>query len=142
MQPVYKHKKRKAAGPNKNEKKVMREMEAERRIGMAGTLKERYPSVQRLTIQLNFISPQGHLLEQQTRHYGPADACDFSATCLGRCGGTGSFDLESKIKEVISTRRAASDNTGTCQEKLYPGSADCCGSRLQCKIEVSYQPGN
>ena len=141
MAQFFKSKRRRGGGgPNKNEKKVMREKQAENQARFARPLSEMYPSVQRLSIQLEFLTPQQHLFDRQVRVFEPSNACDFSVPCLGRCGGQGSFDLESKVSQVISARQTVSTGSGTCQERLYLG-PEICGFRLQCKIEAVYRPG-
>ncbi|HRY30089.1 MAG TPA: hypothetical protein P5079_08660, partial [Elusimicrobiota bacterium] len=120
MATFFKRKRRRThTGPNKNEKKVLRGQEADRLVRTAGLMKDRFPSVQRLTVQLDFVTPQQHLLDRQTRVFNPTDVCDFSVSCPGRCGGQGAFDLEAKIKSVIDSRQARAEGSGTCAETLY-----------------------
>lgn len=115
----------------------MRGQEAARQE-RSGLLRERFPVVQRLSVRLNFSTPQQHALDQETRSFGPADPCDFSATCPGRCGGKGSFDLAAKINAVVEGRQTRAEGSGVCQEPLYAGASDVCGFRLSCVIEVNY----
>jgi hypothetical protein len=130
-------KRRKPAGPSKNEQKVQRnEAEARRH---SGNMSQRFPQVERLTISLQFLTPQGQILEEQKRVFKGSDAPDFSAPCPGRCGG-GKFNLDAKVAGVVEARQPAAEATGLCQEPLYANSPDSCGARLQCKIEVSYLP--
>jgi hypothetical protein len=135
----YKPKRRAKPGPSKNEQKIMREKEAERRAVQAGLLRDRYPAVQKLSIRLDFNTPQGHLLDQQARALGPADVCDFSAlSCPGRCSGAGMFDLETIVRQFLSTHQEKAENSGVCRVKFTPGSEEICGIRLQCRLEASY----
>jgi len=139
MAQFYKPKRRKAPGPSKNEMKVRRGMEADQMTRSAGVMKDRFPAVQKLSIQLDFLTPQGHLMDQQTRVFTPADACDFAVPCPGRCG-RGSFDLAAKVRVVLESRQGRSDSSGTCAETLYPGSKEICGSQLRCRMEAAYTP--
>lgn len=139
MAQFYKPKRRKAPGPSKNEIKVRRGMEADQMARSAGLLKDRFPFVQKLSIQLDFLTPQGHLMDQQTRVFNPPDACDFAVSCPGRCG-RGSFDLAAKVRAVLESRQGRSDSSGTCAETLYPGSKEICGFNLRCRMEAMYVP--
>ncbi|MBI4425050.1 MAG: hypothetical protein HY554_15060 [Elusimicrobia bacterium] len=133
-------KRRPKGGPSKNEEKVTRSREAAARERSMSRLADRFPQVERLSVQLDLVSPQNHpLAERQTRVFRPEDACDFSVPCPGRCGH-GSFDLAAKLESVVETRQPLSESSGTCQEPLYAGSPDVCGVRLNCRIEVAYAP--
>lgn len=132
-------KRRAKPGPSKNEQKVERSREAARTASRAGVLGQRFPSVERLSVELAFSTPEGHALDNQKRAYRATDPCDFSVPCLGRCGG-GTFDLAAKIEAVVTARERLSESNGTCQQSLYAGSPDVCGCRLSCRIEVSYLP--
>lgn len=122
------------AGPNKNEQKVLRHQEGSR----GGSLAQAYPDVVSLRIGLQFIGPQQQVIDTQERRFGPEDRCDLSVPCPGRCGG-GAFDLAAKIAGLIETRQGLSESGGVCQQPLYAGSAEACGLRLQCRIEISYK---
>lgn len=132
-------KRRGPSGPNKNEQKVQRGREAERRNRMGGGLGERYPTVERLSVGLEFTGPQGQSLERKTWTFGPSDACDLAAPCPGRCG-EGKFDLAGKIGAVIEARQPLAEASGKCQQPLYSGSTEVCGCQLKCRIEVRYLP--
>lgn len=139
MPGFFRRKKRKGPqGPNKNEKKVLRSQETERLAKSAEVISELFPSIQRLSLQLDFITPQKLQLERQTLVFSPNDACDFLVPCPGRCGGEGFFDLVDKIKSVIEARGKTVEETGVCQESIYPGSPETCGFQLRCKIEAAY----
>lgn len=133
------HKKRRIVGPSKNELKLQRGEAEERRARSAGTIAQRFPQVERLTITLSFLSPQSAPLGDEKRVFKTSDAPDFSAPCPGRCGG-GKFDLEGKVSAVLDARQPVAEATGVCQQPLYAGSPDVCGARLQCKIEATYLP--
>ncbi|MFA6318057.1 MAG: hypothetical protein WC943_11610 [Elusimicrobiota bacterium] len=132
-------KKRRNAGPSKNELKVARASEVERRARMGGTLGARFPMVLRLSIRLAITGPQGQLFSEETRSFGPADKCGFEVSCPGRCGG-GRFDLDTKLAAVLNARETASESSGVCQNPIYAGASEVCGCRLACKIEASYKP--
>jgi hypothetical protein len=139
MAGYFKKRRRAPAGPNKNERKVMRRVENEGRDRVAGTLRNHYPSAQKLSIRLLFLSPQHQTLGEETRAFEPDDSCDFALSCPGRCG-VGSFNLQAKVDSVVTNRQAVSESSGKCQEPLYGGSPEICGCELRCKMEVVYLP--
>lgn len=133
------YKKRRIAGPSKNEQKVQREREQESRLRSAGTLGTRFPSVDHLKVSLEFRGAQQQVLGSEIRDFRPGDPCNFSAACPGQCG-VGKFNLEGKIEKVIEGREVRAEGTGKCQEPLYAGAASVCGCELKCKIEINYAP--
>jgi hypothetical protein len=132
-------KRRARASPNKNEEKVQRSREAASQANFAGVLGQRFPTVERLSVQLEFVNPQSHSVEHQTRLFSASDSCDFKVPCPGRCG-QGSYDLAGKIQAVVDAHESSSEGNGICQEPLYAGSPEVCGYQLKCKIEVRYLP--
>jgi hypothetical protein len=131
-------KKRSAApGPNKNEAKVMRGRESAAQARSTASLASRFPNVSRLSIHLEFVSNHGALLGDETRSFGAQDGCKFVAPCPGQCG-VGSFDLNAKIEAVLGSHQSKAEASGTCQEPLYAGSPDLCGTILKCRIDASY----
>ena len=131
-------KKRKGpSGPNKNEQKVMRSREQQSRG--RSTLSSRFSTVRKITVKLDFLSPQQHVLGQEARTFGSDDACDFTVSCPGQCG-VGAFNLAAKVEQLVTVRQAACDTGGKCQEPLYAGAASVCGCELKCRIEVEYLP--
>ena len=138
MARFFKH--RHKPGPSKNEVKVQRAQDAARRARSAGRLQDRFPEVEHLRVLLELLSPQGSPLGREVREYGPEDVVDFAVPCPGRCGSTGSFDLATKIGAVITALETSSESSGVCQEPLYAGSPDPCGTKLVCRVEASYAP--
>jgi hypothetical protein len=130
-----KTRRRPAAGPNKNEQKVLRNEREARTL----PLRTVYPSVHQLSIQLDFLSPQQHILGQETRVLNASDVCDLKVPCPGRCGN-GSFDLQAKIDKVIQSKQGYVESSGKCELPLYLGASEVCGCTLRCKIKVSYVP--
>ncbi|MCX5787494.1 MAG: hypothetical protein NTX64_03130 [Elusimicrobia bacterium] len=132
-------KKRRIVGPSKNEEKLRRAADAEARERSVTRLSDQFPTVARLTVQLDLLSPQNHpLAEHQTRVFKPEDRADFSVPCPGRCG-QGTFNLAAKVQSVVEARQPVSEGTGICQEPLFAGSADVCGVKLVCRIEAAYK---
>lgn len=130
-------KRRTAPGPSKNEQKVARGRDAAYKASSAESLGQRYPAVQKIAIKLQFLSPQQHVIDEQTRAFSPQDRFDFAVPCPGRCGD-GSFDLQAKVDAIVEKHEAVSESSGACQKPLYAGAAEVCGLQLKCRIEVQY----
>jgi hypothetical protein len=134
MASFFKPRRRKPSGPNKNQKKVMRGEAASHQ----GLLKDRFPAVERLEVELEFMTPRQELIDQEVRELGPDDPLDVSAPCPGRCG-RGSFDVAAKVRSIIEARETQGEATGVCREILFPGSPEACEVRLRCRIRADYR---
>jgi len=132
-------KKRRVAGPSKNEEKVLRGQSEERQARMAGTLSSRFPTVKRLRVDLKFLDARQQPLDEKHLDLKPGDAAIFTVPCPGRCG-RGSFDFSKKAAETVEARLPASDSSAKCQEPLYAGSAEVCGWEARCRMEIEYLP--
>ena len=96
-----------------------------------------YPNVQHLTLDLEFVSPQGDLISQDQVQAGPSDVVDLSAPCPGRCGD-GSMDLQGKVEDIVRRHETNSESRGTCARPAF-GTGDPCGTELRARIEIAYQ---
>ncbi|HAM36088.1 MAG TPA: hypothetical protein DEB40_11655 [Elusimicrobia bacterium] len=132
-------KKRRNAGPNKNEEKVQRAADARDRENSGDTLGENFPNVKRLKIQLQFLTVQGQVLEEKTLELNPGDTCSFQASCPGRCG-TGSFDFSEAVTNVVNRRQPLAESSAPCKEPIFAGSNEICGCQLKCRMECEYLP--
>ena len=97
-----------------------------------------YGDVQQLSVQMEFLSPEGHVVLQQNRRFGPSDIIDFEAPCPGRCGN-GRTDLEGKLRSMIERKETSSQARAKCPETLLAGAQDACGTELRCQITISYK---
>ena len=138
MAGFYRKKKRNT-GPSKNDEKVQRSKEAERLSGSGNSLGARYPSLQGLSIRLEFLSPHGASLGEETRSFKPNDACDFAAPCPGQCG-VGDFDLVKKIDAMVAAGQPVLEASGKCVQPLFAGSKELCGCELRCRAAAEYKP--
>lgn len=119
------------SGPNKNEQKVIRRNSGERDARSATTLKDRFPMLESISLQLTFLTPQQEIYEEQSRTIGPTDAVDFSAPCPGRCGGErGSFDLTKELLSAIESGRTQAQGRIVCQETMNISTVGPCDFRL------------
>ncbi len=133
------HKKRRRPGPSKNDEKVSRGKDEERRAHPSNWLGNRFELVSGLTLALKLVGTHNELLAEETRIFGREEACSFAVPCPGLCGG-GSFDLGPKVTEVVAAHEALSESVIICQNKTYSGPASACGVTLQCRLDVVYKP--
>lgn len=118
---------------NKNQEKSARNRnQAGRQLSLV------HPNVQRLTLDLEFVSPQGDLISSDQIDVGPSDIVDLSAPCPGRCGD-GTMDLMGKVDDVVRRHETNSESRGRCQRPAF-GTGDPCGTELKARIEIAYEP--
>ena len=130
-------KRRQAAGPNKNEQKVMRS-EDDKARGRT-IMGPRFPFVKRLNLNVTFMSPQGAMLEEKSLSFGPLDSYNFAFNCPGRCGG-GSYDLSMRLEAIVSSRVTETEIVMKCPQPVYAGAAEACACELRAKLSISYLP--
>lgn len=94
--------------------------------------------MERLTVALRFLTPQGAILGEKSFNLGPDGQVDFHVECPGPCGD-GQMDLGGKIADVIGRGETQSEGRGQCAQILYAGSPDTCGCQLHCQIQVTYR---
>jgi hypothetical protein len=127
----YRKKKRKA-GPSKNDEKVRRAQNAEDSERAAGTLSTRYPSVRSLRVKVSIATPQGVVLEESEETYGPNDAFVLEADCPGSCG-SGHYDFAVLISQALEAAQERGSSQTICQEASYSGAAGAtCGCIAKC----------
>jgi len=127
------HKKKRKAGPSKNEEKVRRARDAEAVTQAAGTLSTRFPGMRALKLRLTFKGAQGQLLQEEDIALKPGDAFQISADCPGRCG-SGSFDFVSVVADALGRGQDAGTAELACAETLYGGSPNPCGCLARCEF--------
>ncbi|MBI5239875.1 MAG: hypothetical protein HY926_05345 [Elusimicrobia bacterium] len=132
-------KRRKNAGPNKNEEKVQRAADALSRESSGGVLGARYPFVKRLKITLQFFSPQQTLLDEKVMDIKANDPYRFDADCPGRCGN-GHFDFSEAVANAVTRRRNLSESGGVCPQPIFAGASQTCGCQAKCRIEIDFLP--
>lgn len=129
-------KKKRKAGPSKNELKLARARQAEASERAAGALRANFPNVSRLEIALTFLSEQKTVLEERKLSLGPDDTCVFEAPCPGMCG-TGSFDFSGKVAQTIESASDQAEGSALCGVSLPSGKP--CGCEAKARIAVSYR---
>lgn len=137
--PGFYRKKRRKAGPNKNQEKVQRGREAEAEAHAAGTLTTRFPSVRGVKIRITVTSPQGVVLEESEDLIGPNDPFIIEADCPGRCG-SGSFDFAEVVAASLTKLEEQGSADIACAEQLYGGGPEACGSVAKVEFEAEFAP--
>src|SRR5258708_11664584 len=94
--PNYR-KRRPAQGPNKNELKVSRSDSEEQQKARAGTLRDRFPRVRLLHVDLRMETATGVVLEKTARDIGVDETLLMDVSCQGGCGN-GVFLLTNGIE--------------------------------------------
>src|SRR5260221_13178490 len=99
--PFANYKKRRPAhGPTKNELKVSRAASAVQQKSRAGTLRERFPRVTALELDLRLETPMGVTLEEIHRKIGPDETLLLDVPCQGACGN-GVFLLKDAVEALL-----------------------------------------
>lgn len=136
MQPNYR--KRRLAPPvNKNELKTSRNESERQRIAASGTLRERFPQVQRLEITQRMESVAGAVLEESTRSIRLDDPLVFNVPCQGGCSG-GTFPLTEAVLAALTSGQEQRDGMGICQVSSYRDPSLPCGTKFYYKVLAQY----
>jgi hypothetical protein len=135
--PGFYPKKRRKAGPSKNEEKVQRGREAEAEARAAGTLSTRFPAVRGVKVRITVTSPQGVTLAENEDLLSPEDPFQISADCPGRCG-SGSFDFAEMVAQSLSRRDEQGSAQVACVEPLYGGGPENCGCIAKCDFAAEF----
>lgn len=137
---AFYRKKRRKAGPSKNEKKVGRQQNAEDQERAAGTISTRFPAVRALRVKVSIATPQGVVLEESEETYGPNDPFYLEADCPGSCG-SGSYDFAGLIAQSIESMQERGSAQIICAEPSYSGAAGAtCGCIAKCEFTAERAP--
>jgi hypothetical protein len=137
--PGFYRKKRRKAGPNKNQEKVQRGREADAEASAAGTLATRFPGVRGVKVRITVTSPQGVVLDQSDELIGPNDPFLIEADCPGRCG-SGSYDFAELVGQSLTKLEERGAAETACAETLYGGGPEACGCIAKCEYEAEFAP--
>ena len=137
--PGFYRKKRRKAGPSKNEQKVQRGRDAEAQTHAAGTLSSRFPAVRGVKVRIVVTSPQGVVLDETDALIGPNDPFQIEADCPGRCG-SGSYDFAEDVAQSLTKLEEQGAVEAACDEPLYGGGPDKCGCVAKCEFAAEFAP--
>jgi hypothetical protein len=137
--PGFYRKKRRKAGPSKNEQKVQRGLAAEAETHAAGTLASRFPGVRGVKVRITVTSPQAVVLDESDDLIGPNDPFIIEADCPGRCG-SGSYDFAEAVAGALTKLDERGSSEILCAEPLYGGGPGTCGCLAKCEFEAEFAP--
>ena len=137
---AFYRKKRRKAGPSKNDKKVSRAQTLEDNERAAGTLSSRFPTLRALRVKVSIATPQGVVLEESEETYSPNDPLILEADCPGSCG-SGSYDFAALITGPLERREERGTAQIICAETSYSGAAGAqCGCIAKCDFTAEVTP--
>ena len=137
---AFYRKKRRKAGPSKNDEKVRRAQTAEDNERAAGTLSSRFPAVRALRVKVAIATSQGVVLEESEESFAPNDPLILEADCPGSCG-SGSYDFAVLISAALERREERGSAQIVCAEASYSGAAGAqCGCLAKCDFTADVAP--
>lgn len=137
---AFYRKKRRKAGPSKNDEKVRRAQTAEDNERAAGTLSTRFPTLRALRVKVSIATPQGVVLEESEETFGPNDPLILEADCPGSCG-SGSYDFGALIAQSLENLQERGSAQVICAEPSYSGAAGAtCGCIAKCEFTAEVVP--
>lgn len=137
---AFYRKKRRKAGPSKNDEKVRRAQNASDQERAAGTLSTRFPTLRALKVKVSIATPQGVVLEESEETYGPNDPFFLEADCPGSCG-SGSYDFAVLISQSLESMQERGSSQIICAEPSYSGAAGAtCGCIAKCEFTAETAP--
>lgn len=131
---TFRKKRRAKPGPSKNELKVMR---GRQEASGGASLGQMLPTVRSLTVSLQFLTPQGHLLDESSETLKKDDEVEFVVDCPGRCGA-GKFDFSQMIERAATERQPTLEVTVACSQPIYAGATETCGTSLRCRLGLEF----
>jgi len=134
--PKYRRQRNKQ-GPNKNQLKVIRNEQEAQQKASAGTLRERFPQVRQVELDLRMETSNGAILEEVKRTIGPDETLLLDVPCQGGCGN-GLFLLREAVENLLQTQQENRDGMAICQAVSYSDPKLPCGTKLYYRIRVSY----
>ncbi len=137
---AFYRKKRRKAGPSKNDEKVRRAQTAEDHERAAGTVSTRFPALRSLRVKVSIATPQGVVLEESEETYGPNDPFFLEADCPGSCG-SGAYDFAVLIAQSLENLQERGAAQIICAEPSYSGAAGAvCGCVAKCEFIAEVAP--
>ena len=131
---AFYRKKRRKAGPSKNDEKVRRAQTAEAQEQAAGTVATRFPGMRSLKVRLSVATPQGVVLQDDEKTYGPQEPFVFEADCPGSCG-SGFYDFAPLIAAALQAGDRRGQTQLICAEASYGGGpGGACGCVARCEF--------
>lgn len=128
-------KKRRKPGPSKNEEKIRRNEDADRRgaipLGVA------YPRLESVTGELTFSLAVGGVLDIKRIDANRNQNLNLSFDCPGRCG-SGKFHVGPKLTQAVAQNRERLDVAEKCLERTM--GVEPCGCELKGTLTLRLAP--
>lgn len=134
MPPVYR-KRRIAHGPSKNELRSARHERVDAEKSRSGTLRQRFPQVTRLQLDLSLQATSGAILEKVLRDVNLDEPLQLDIECPGGCGG-GTFLLTNAVENLLNSPTDIKEGLAICQMVSYADPNLPCGTKLFFKISA------
>ena len=128
-------KRRRKPGPSKNEEKVRRQEDADRRGSIP--LSAAYPRLEHLSGELSFAMAVGGVLETKRIQADRNQNVKLSFDCPGRCG-SGQFHLGPKVSAAVAQGRERLDIAESCNERTM--GVEPCGCKLTGTLTLRLTP--
>jgi hypothetical protein len=136
--PTNYRKRRVAHGPSKNELRAARKEQLALEKTRAGTLRQRFPQVNRLQLDFRLETPMGAVLDHVRRDVGLDEPLLLNVSCPSACGG-GHFLLTEAVENLIATSTETREGMGLCEAASYADPRSPCGTKLYYKITLHYK---
>ena len=137
MPPNYR-KRRKPHGPSKNELRSARNERAQLEKENAGTLRQRFPRVDRLQMDLRLETPTGGVMDTSSRIVDPDEPLQLDILCPSTCGD-GRFDLMDTVEKLLNASEETYEGLSICQTPSYADPRFPCGTKLYYHISIQYK---
>jgi hypothetical protein len=133
--PTNYRKRRIVHGPSKSALRSARNERAEIQKTRAGTLRQRFPHVTGLELNLRIETPTGTILDQISRHIGPDEPLQLNVPCPSTCAG-GNFSLTEAMETLLLSSTETQEGLSICPMASYADSRLPCGMKLYYKISI------
>jgi hypothetical protein len=130
-------KRRTPHGPSKNELRAARH-KADIARAHAGTLRQRFPTISRLHLDIRIEGSSGRALGQDSRLVALDDPLNLLIPCPSTCGN-GQFNLMPVLEESANLQRESHEGLGICQTASYMDSRAACGTKLYYRFTIEYK---
>jgi hypothetical protein len=126
-------KRKRKAGPSKNEEKIRRAAAAEAQTQAAGTLSSRFPALRGLKLHYTFKTTSGVVLQDDQESLQPNDAFQLASDCPGACG-MGKFDFGAGVSDALGRGLDSGAVEFACAHSQYGGGSNPCGCIARCEF--------
>ncbi len=136
--PTNYRKRRIAHGPSKSELRAARNERAEIQKTRAGTLRQRFPQVSSLELNLRIETPAGTILDQLSRQVGPDEPLQLDVPCPSSCAG-GNFSLTEAVETFLNSSTETQEGLSICPMASYADSRTPCGTKLYYRLSIQHK---